>query len=117
MVWNDDERLSITAREALANETNTVFVSAATAWEIATKQRLGKLPVFPLPAGGFAELINVDGFEHLPVTAAHAWRAGTLTTTHRDPFDRMLAAQAQLDALRLVTRDGAFTDLAIQTLW
>jgi PIN domain nuclease of toxin-antitoxin system len=115
--WDDDAKLSEAARAALTETTNEVHVSAATAWEIATKKRLGKLSIGPMPAGGFAGLVAADGFLHLPVTAAHAWRAGSLDSAHRDPFDRMLAAQAQLDRLMLVSRDPVFAELQARTLW
>ena len=115
--WANDAQLSEAARAAILDESNEVHVSAASAWEIATKQRIGKLPTWPMPTGGFNELVTADGFVHLPVGAAHAWRAGSLAWAHRDPFDRMLAAHATLDRLALVTRDPAFADLPISTLW
>ena len=115
--WANDPQLSEAARAAMLDEANEVHVSAASAWEIATKQRIGKLPTWPMPSGGFSELVAADGFVHLPVGATHAWRAGSLDWAHRDPFDRMLAAQAMLDRLTLVTRDLAFADLSITTLW
>jgi len=115
--WANDPQLSEAARAAMLDEANEVHVSAVSAWEIATKQRIGKLSMWPMPSGGFAELVAADGFVHLPVGAAHGWRAGSLDWAYRDPFDRMLAAQAMLDRLTLVTRDPAFADLAIPTLW
>ena len=115
--WANDPQLSEAARTAMLDETNEVHVSAASAWEIATKQRIGKLPMWPMQSGGFNELVAADGFVHLPVGAAHAWRAGSLAWAHRDPFDRILAAQATLDRLVLVSRDPAFADLPVSTLW
>lgn len=115
--WADDPQLPADARAALADESNEVLVSAATAWEIATKQRIGKLPPWPMPAGGFDALVAADGFARLPVSSAHAWHAGSLAWPHRDPFDRMLAAQTMLDGLTLVTRDRVFAELPVPTLW
>lgn len=115
--WADDPQLPDAARTALAADANEVLVSAATAWEIATKQRIGKLPPWPMPPGGFDALVTADGFGHLPVTAAHAWQAGGLAWQHRDPFDRVLAAQTLLEGLTLVTRDPVFAGLAVPTLW
>jgi len=115
--WADDPQLSASARAAMSDESNQILVSAATAWEIATKQRIGKLPPWPMPSGGFADLVTAEGFVNLSVAAAHAWHAGSLAWAHRDPFDRMLAAQAVLDGLVLVTRDPAFGHLKISTLW
>ncbi len=115
--WADDAQLSAAARAAIEDEANDVLVSAASAWEIATKQRIGKLPAWPMPAGGFAELVAAEGFAHLPVTAVHAWEAGALAWPHRDPFDRILVAQARLERLTLVTRDAALGEVQIPTLW
>lgn len=115
--WNDDPQLSPAARQALADEVNEVMVSAASAWEIATKQRIGKLPPFPADAGSFHRLLHADGFRLLPVAASHAWHVGALAAEHRDPFDRMLAAQCELDDLVLVTRDPAFALFGTPTLW
>jgi hypothetical protein len=82
-------------------------LSAASAWEIATKQRLGKLNGVPEATTRFAELVAADGFAHLPVTYLHSLRAGGYDVAHRDPFDRMLAAQSELESLILVTCDPA----------
>jgi len=115
--WGNDPQLSEAARAAIADESNEVFVSAVSAWEIATKQRIGKLPTWPMPTGGFNQLVAAEGFVHLSVAADHAWHAGSLAWAHRDPFDRMLAAQATLDRLLLVTRDPVFSDLRVATHW
>jgi PIN domain nuclease of toxin-antitoxin system len=115
--WNDDPQLSQAARKALADEANEVAVSAASAWEIATKQRIGKLPPFPADIAGFQRLLQADGFRLLSVAASHAWHAGALAALHRDPFDRMLAAQCELEGLVLVTRDPAFAAFSTPTLW
>jgi PIN domain nuclease of toxin-antitoxin system len=119
LLWwfTDDERLTNTARQAIADEANEVFVSAASAWEIATKQRLGKLDEVPQAAERFAELVAANGFLHLPVSHAHGLRAGGYPLAHRDPFDRMLAAQSELESLILVTRDPVFGEFSSRTLW
>ena len=80
----------------IADSGNRVFVSAASAWEIATKQRLGKLLGVPDAASRYAELVAADGFEHLPITHLHSLSTGGYSAAHRDPFDRMLAAQSGL---------------------
>ena len=115
--WADDLRLSQAARAAIADEANEVLVSAASAWEIATKQRLGKLPPLPQQGGDFAALVAAEGFSSLAVTHTHAWRAGAWAIEHRDPFDRLLAAQSALEQLMLVTRDPAFAAFDTRTLW
>lgn len=119
LLWwfTDDRQLSAASREVIFDETNEVFVSAASAWEIATKHRLGKLPEAPQAAERFGELVAADGFTHLPVTYLHSIRAGGYTYAHRDPFDRMLAAQSELEMLTLVTKDPAFAQFDVTTLW
>jgi PIN domain nuclease of toxin-antitoxin system len=94
-----------------------VFVSAASAWEIATKQRLGKLQGVPQMAERYAELVAADRFLHLDVSHLHALRAGNYEVQHRDPFDRLLAPRGELEVLTLVTRDTAFEMFPVPTLW
>ena len=109
--WTNDLRLSDTARQSISDESNAVWVSAASAWEIAIKQRLGRLEKVPDATRRFGELVAADGFVHLSMTALHGLRAGSYPVAHRDPFDRMLAAQSELEALVLLTRDPAFKGL------
>lgn len=113
----DDPQLSTTARTAIADEGNAVLLSAATAWEMATKHRLGKLGSAAEAVDRYAELIQADGFEHLAIDHRHALKAGSYPQAHRDPFDRMLAAQCELDRLTLLTRDAAFEAFDIDVLW
>ena len=119
LLWwfTDDPRLSPAVREAIQDADNELFVGAASAWEISTKQRLGKLPELPDVASRFAELVAADAFTHLAVNYLHSLRAGGYDAAHRDPFDRMLAAQSELEALPLVTRDPAFADFGTETFW
>lgn len=119
LLWwlTDDPRLPEPVRAEIANPDNAVFASAASAWEIATKQRIGKLPGVPDAASRYAELVAADGFQHLPISHAHALRAGSWPAPHRDPFDRMLAAQSEREGLPLVTRDPAFELFGIETFW
>jgi PIN domain nuclease of toxin-antitoxin system len=119
LLWwfTDDRQLSTKARSAIADLGNDVLVSAASAWEIATKQRLGKLNEVPQAAERFSELVAADGFGQLPISYLHALRAGRYSFAHRDPFDRMLAAQGELESLVLVTRDPVFEEFPVQTLW
>ena len=93
------------------------MTSAASAWEIATKHRLGKLSIAGQAIARFNELIELDGFEHLPITYLHALRAGSYAADHRDPFDRMLAAQSALENLPLITCDSAFATFGNQVVW
>jgi PIN domain nuclease of toxin-antitoxin system len=111
-----DRRLSAPARRAIENDENAVFVSAASAWEISTKHRLGKLDAAAI-AGRLGALLTSQGFEPLDMTVNHAERAGALPGEHRDPFDRMLAAQAQAENLTLVSNDAAFDRYGVALLW
>jgi len=99
----DDPRLGANARAAIALPANQVFVSAVTGWEIAIKRALGKLEA---PAG-LEEAIEQEGFLHLSVSFRHGERAGALPRHYRDPFDRMLIAQCELEGLELVSADLA----------
>lgn len=114
--WFSPEKLSTTAMRLLKDEEHEVFVSAASAWELATKARLGKLNI-PQVLERFDELLELDGFLHGPVNWRHALRAGRYEQAHRDPFDRMLAAQAELDDLGLISRDEAFAAFPVRVVW
>ena len=96
---------------------NQVFVSAASAWEIATKYRIGKLPDAAVVASNEAGTIAQEGFNELSVAGRHADRAGSLVGHHQDPFDRMLIAQAMLDDLALVSNERAFDVYGVKHLW
>jgi PIN domain nuclease of toxin-antitoxin system len=115
--WADDKRLSKRAAAAIADEANTILVSAASAWEIATKHRIGKLPGAEQAVREFNELIVADGFEHLAVSHQHALKAGSFTQDHRDPFDRMLAAQSVIESAALVTDDPAMKLFRAKCFW
>jgi PIN domain nuclease of toxin-antitoxin system len=115
--WTDDPQLSAVARAAIAEERNIVMVSAASVWEIATKHRLGKLAIGAVALKQLHALVEGDGFQHLPITWQHSLLAGSFAQTHRDPFDRMLAAQSELEQARLVSCDAAFGAFGSQLLW
>ena len=116
--WLDgDRRLSRRARTAVADEDNAIFVSAASAWELATKARLGKLPGALNVATDVAGCLARQGFLDLPITVYHAQRAGGLQIAHRDPFDRMLIAQAQMEDLPIVTNEALFDGFGISRVW
>jgi PIN domain nuclease of toxin-antitoxin system len=115
--WTDDPKLSVKARALIADEANTILISAASAWEIATKYRLGKLDLAANAVPRFNELIVADGFEHLAVTYLHALKAAAYAVDHRDPFDRMLAAQSALESVPLITCDSALDAFDVATIW
>jgi PIN domain nuclease of toxin-antitoxin system len=112
------ERLGTVGRDLIQDPANSVLVSAATAWELGTKVRLGKFPEAEPLIAQYATVVTGLGAEELPVRAIHALRAGALPWAHRDPFDRMLAAQAMLEGVVLVTRDRAFSGLVgLAVIW
>ena len=112
-----NERLSQQARQAIANEANDVLVSAASAWEIATKHRLGKLRNAEIVALDIAGAISGQGFEELAITVDDAGRAGELPGRHRDPFDRMLISQALARNLVLISIETLFDQYGVRRLW
>jgi PIN domain nuclease of toxin-antitoxin system len=119
LLWwlSDDPSLPPSARRWMAPGGNTVFVSAASAWEIATKVRLGKLPFAADLAADFAGYLANERFEPLSITPDHAVRAGLLPGPHKDPFDRMLVAQAQAEDLPIVSNDVAFDGYRVRRIW
>ena len=114
---DDNASLSTTARRVIADEANDIVVSAASAWEIATKYRLGKLPEAEAVASDVAGCIAGEGFEGLAISVADAERAGRLPGIHRDPFDRMLIAQALRHDLWIVSVDAVFDRYGVSRLW
>ncbi len=94
-----------------------MIVSAASAWEIATKVRLGKLPTAANLASDFCGQIEREGFHLLAISAEHGIRAGLLPGPHKDPFDRMLIAQSQAENLPLITNETAFEAYGVRRVW
>jgi PIN domain nuclease of toxin-antitoxin system len=92
-------------------------VSAASAWEIATKVRLGKLPTAADLASDFSGQMEREGFQLLAISADHAIRAGLLPGPHKDPFDRMLIAQAQAENMAIVSNEAVFESYGVNRLW
>ena len=119
LIWwlAGDGSLSERAREAIEEEANSVAVSAASAMEVATKFRIGKLPGAALLAQDFETIVAAQGFIELPITVRHARLAGEMNIAHKDPFDRLLIAQSQADGMVLVSNEALFDTLAVQRLW
>ncbi len=116
--WSEDNpRLPPPARQAIRDENNDVLISAATAWEITTKHRIGKLPDADPIASDIPGAIAAQGFQELPITVAEAARAGALPGPHRDPFDRMLIAQTLSHNLILISNETLFDRYPIHRLW
>ncbi len=110
-------QLSRTAASILVVPGNTILVSAASAWEIATKVRLGKLPGAEVLEREFLEIPRRTGFVLLPIESAIALRAGRLTAVHGDPFDRMIAAQALALDIPVISKDARLDDFGIRRIW
>jgi PIN domain nuclease of toxin-antitoxin system len=116
VVWlllGDRARVSDVARQALEDERNRVAVSAATVWEIAVKRSVGKLTI----QDGWTRALARLGFDALPVTAIHAEAVERLPWHHRDPFDRLLVAQAATERLALVSADARLAAYEIDVVW
>lgn len=118
-VWAvaDPGRLSKAAADAIRLPGNDLFLSSAVAWELATKYRIGKFPEAKAIIDDFESLAVDLVARHLPVTHDHALRAGLMTVEHRDPFDRVLAAQAEIEGLHLITRDPVFGAFGLDLVW
>jgi len=112
-----DDALSPAARAAIGDEANDVFVSAASTWEIATKHRIGKLPGVASIVDMLETTIEDQGFLPLPVSLRHGRAAGALPGPHRDPFDRILTAQATLEEMVLVSNETLFDSYGTGRLW
>lgn len=113
----DPERLAPEVATALADRNNEVFASTASAWEIATKVRIGKLAMAKPFVDDWAGRCEHLGFVDLAISATHATRGGSYGVDHRDPFDRLICAQGELDGLTIVTNDPAFVLFPVTTFW
>ena len=115
LLWwlTDDPALSAAAREAMADRGHEAIVSTASMWEIAIKRSLGKLTT----PNDLPEQITDAGFGWLEITAAHAWHVRDLPMHHRDPFDRLLVAQALVEDVSVVTSDARFADYGVRVCW
>lgn len=114
-LWAIDNspNLSQEARAAITDGNNMVFVSAATAWEISIKKAIGKLTI---PRGSYLDELSAHRFTPLDITTEHALAVENLPQHHKDPFDRLLIAQAQIEKLTLVTRDPRIKQYAVQVI-
>lgn len=119
LLWwlTEDSSLPASARKLIAQKNNDILVSAASAWEIATKVRLGKLPMAIDLAHDFTAYLERERFESLAVSAEHGIRAGLLPGPHKDPFDRMLIAQALAENLAIVSNDVVFDGYGVKRVW
>lgn len=112
-----DTRLPPRSRDTISAPGNEVFVSAASAWEIATKFRLGKLADAAALASGFETMVSDQGFTELSITVRHARLSGLLAIANADPFDRMLVAQSLIEQMALVSNERAFDAAGVVRIW
>jgi PIN domain nuclease of toxin-antitoxin system len=113
----DHPALTQVAREAISATENTILISAASAWEIAIKFQAGKLPEAAGLVSNFPSEVEREGFELMPISAEHGIRAGLLAGIHKDPFDRMLIAQAQAENIPIISNDLVFETYGVRRLW
>lgn len=112
-----DDRLSDRASRTIADSGNEILVSAASIWEIAIKARLGRLSIPGDPGQFIGGQVVENAFRGLPIVAGHALRVWELPDHHRDPFDRMLVAQAQVEGLALISRDHHVARYDVEVIW
>ncbi len=115
--WCAPKRLSRKAQRLIRDPRNRIFFSAVSAYEITYKHRLGRLSLPERLIQDLAGNAREESWLHLPLDVIHAQRAGLIENDHRDPFDRLLAAQSKSENLPLITRDGAFASFGIDTIW
>jgi PIN domain nuclease of toxin-antitoxin system len=115
--WFEPERLTEPVQTLLTDPATSVLVSAATVWELSLKYHQGKLPELEQAVGDLPGLLQADGFQALPIELAHGARAGAYNQPHLDPVDRMLAAQAELEQLVLLTADPQLSTFPCRTFW
>ena len=112
----NDPKLKQNAREIIQNPSNKIIVSSASAWEIATKYRIGKLPEVKELLEDYENILEKAGFVQLSITTVHSLLAGLLPIKHRDPFDRMIMAQSELEQIPVITYDSAFKTGLIEVI-
>ncbi len=115
--WEGSDKLPERVYTLLADPANRIYVSAVTAWEIATKVRADKLPSMSRYMTGYDAEVAASGFLALEVRSDHGLKGGLLNGDHRDPFDRLLAAQALIEGLIVITRDPSFAQFGCEVLW
>ena len=119
LIWfaEDDASLSKRARESLEDSANSLHYSLASIWEMAIKVSLGKLKMSVKLSGGFDHHLEQNGLNPLPIEYAHAARVAALPMHHRDPFDRLLVAQADLEHMGLVSHDEHLDAYGVKRIW
>lgn len=119
LLWclSDPAQLPQPVHAAIVNPASSLWVSAVSAWEISTKYRLGKLPQAEGLLQHYPQYLKRLQADELPITSAHALQTARFSSPHRDPFDRMLAAQSHCEGLTLISKDPVFKAFEIPLLW
>jgi PIN domain nuclease of toxin-antitoxin system len=113
----DDPQLSEAAREIIQNSDNELFLSVASAWEMAIKVRLGRLHLPDRPDRFVPDQLARNGIQALPIEMSHALYVGRLPSIHNDPFDRLIVAQSMLEKLPIITKDGVIAKYKVTVVW
>lgn len=113
----DDHQLSDKARSTIEDSSNQIFLSAASGWEIAIKTQLGKLTLPHSPEVFVSEQLQLNGFQPLSVSLSHSLHTASLPAIHRDPFDRILVAQSQVEKMAIITSDPLIQRYKVNTIW
>ena len=113
----DAPELSDAAKRLMINGENNLYWSAASSWEVAIKYQLGKLPLPHDPGHYIPKLLATNAIESIPITDEHSFTTGRLPFYHRDPFDRILVAQAMVEGLAILSKDAAFSHYAVKVIW
>lgn len=119
LAWwlEDSPKLGPAARAAMLEDGNAIWVSAVSAMEVTTKYRLGKWPEAEWLALNFSDMLGGEGFSVLPVTLDHAVLAGSMPIAHKDPFDRLLIAQARVEDMPLLSNEAMFDGFGVRRIW
>ena len=119
LLWwiKDSDKLSLRARELIENGRNELFWSAASSWEIAIKYELGKLPLPEQPSEFIEKELKENRIGSLSISNHHAYAAANLPSHHKDPFDRILISQSQIEDISLITTDELFKYYDVETVW
>ncbi|MUG92090.1 PIN domain-containing protein [Scytonema sp. UIC 10036] len=119
LIWwvTDDTRLSSTAKNIIIDPGNVLFLSAASAWEIVIKVRLGKLTLPDVPERYIPSRLEMNRFESLPIQMIHAMHVTNLPDLHRDPFHRILIAQSQVEKMPIITVDSQIVQYSVNVIW
>jgi|BarGraIncu00222A_1022003.scaffolds.fasta_scaffold53266_2 PIN domain nuclease of toxin-antitoxin system len=114
--WENPQQLSATARKIIENHSNAILISAAVAWEVSIKTKTGRVN-FESFLAAWPDLLAGEGFSELAILSEHGIRAGQLPLHHKDPFDRILAAQAQACAAPIISIDSIFDVYGVRRIW